>query len=72
VPIRSEVSGKHPVIRALDLAGKFLSNAELAVAMGVCEGEASKRRKEVAHLIREYRDGHRIMIGLKSWQMAIA
>lgn len=64
--------GKHPVISALEVAGKHLSNEDLAKAMGCCGGEASKRRREVADLLDQYRQGHRIMVGLKSWQRATA
>ncbi len=64
--------GKHPVLRALEMAGKHLSNEELAAVMGCCGGEASKRRKEVAGLLDQYRRGHCIMVGLKSWQRATA
>jgi len=64
--------GKHPVISALEIAGKHLSNEELAKAMGCCGGEASKRRKEVADYLDQYRQGHCIMVGLKSWRLASA
>lgn len=64
--------GKHPVISALELAGKHLSNEDLAKAMGCCGGEASKRRKEIADLLHQYRQGHCIMVGLKKWQKATA
>lgn len=64
--------GKHPVISALEIAGKHLSNEELAKAMGCCGGEASKRRREVAALLDHYRRGHCVMVGLKSWQRASA
>jgi hypothetical protein len=30
------------------------------------------RRREVAELLDEYRHGHRIMVGLKSWHLATA
>ena len=40
-------AGKHPVLEMLERAGKPLSVAELAVAMGVSCGEASKRWREV-------------------------
>ncbi len=66
------LSGKHPVISALEIAGKHLSNEELAKAMGCCGGEASKRRREVAGLLDQYRQGHCIMVGLKRWQRATA
>jgi IS1 family transposase len=68
VPIR----GKHPVISALEFAGKPLSNEELAAAMGVCGGESTKRRREVAHLLEQRRQGHRVLIKLKGWQQATA
>lgn len=59
--------GKHPVVSALEIAGKHLSNEDLAAAMGCCPGEASKRRREVTVMLDQYRQGHRIMIGLKNW-----
>ena len=68
VPIR----GKHPVISALEFAGKPLSNEELAEAMNVCGGESTKRRREVAHLIDQHRQGHCVLIGLRVWRQATA
>lgn len=68
VPIR----GKHPVISALEFAGKPLSNEELAEIMCVSGGESTKRRREVADLIDEFRQGHRVMVGLRAWQRAMA
>ena len=68
VPIR----GKHPVISALEFAGKPLSNEELAKVMDVSGGESTKRRREVAHLIEERRQGHCVLVGLRAWRQAIA
>ena len=55
---------RHPVIAALEKAGKPLSNGELARQMGVTAGEASKRRKEVENLLRIWRDGQHVMASL--------
>lgn len=68
----SSLAGKHPVIAALELAGKPLTNSELAEAMGVCGGEATKRRREVVDLIDETVAGKFVMIGLKAWRQATA
>lgn len=56
--------GKHPVIAAIEQAGRAVSNRELAKLMNVCDGEATKRRREVAHLIREDRVGKQVMVAL--------
>lgn len=56
--------GKHPVIEALERAGKPVTNNELASMMRVCAGESSKRRREVAHMIREQRVGKHVMVAL--------
>lgn len=42
-----DVPGSHPVLEALSLAGRPLTVTELAAAMGVSAGEASKRWQEV-------------------------
>lgn len=54
----------HPVVAALTQAGRPLTNDELADAMGVSKGEASKRRREVADLLTETRDGRELRIRL--------
>jgi hypothetical protein len=51
----------HPVLAALS-DGRALTNDQLAAAMGVTKGEASKRRREVAHLVTERRIGRYLMI----------
>ena len=68
----STLAGKHPVIAALEAAGKPLTNTELAAAMCVCAGESSKRRREVADLIDETVAGKFVFVGLKDWQQATA
>lgn len=55
---------KHPVIDALERAGRPVNNNELASLMGVCAGEATKRRREVAHMLREQRAGKHLMVAL--------
>lgn len=55
---------KHPVIDALERAGRPVNNTELASIMSVCAGESSKRRREVAHLLREQRVGKHVMVAL--------
>ncbi len=54
----------HPVIDALERAGRPVNNNELANLMGVCAGEATKRRREVAGRIREHRAGKHMMVAL--------
>lgn len=54
----------HPVIEALRLAGRPVNNGELAKLMAVCDGEATKRRREVAHLLREHRSGKHVMVAI--------
>lgn len=55
---------KHPVIDALERAGRPVNNSELAKLMAVCGGEATKRRREVANLIVERRVGRECLISL--------
>lgn len=55
---------KHPVIDALSRAGRPVNNGELARMMGVCQPESTKRRREVAGQIREWRDGKNVMVAL--------
>lgn len=58
---------KHPVIEALDKAGGTVSsNRDLARIMGVTDGEASKRVREVAHLLTIERIGKETRISRKS------
>lgn len=54
----------HPVIAAIEKAGRAVSNRELAGLMGVCDGEATKRRREVAGRLREVRVGKHVMVAL--------
>jgi hypothetical protein len=54
----------HPVLRVLHSSRRPLTNDELAAAMGVSKGEASKRRAEVATLLREKRSGRHVHISL--------
>lgn len=56
----------------LEAAGKPLTNSELAKAMGVCGGESTKRRREVAGLVDERTSAKFVMIGLKAWRQATA
>ena len=63
---------KHPVLAALEVAGKPLTNTELAEAMKVCGGESTKRRREVADLLDETVAGKFVLIGLKAWRQATA
>jgi hypothetical protein len=55
---------KHPVIEALERAGRPVTNNELASMMRVCAGEATKRRREVVGRIREHRAGKHVMVAL--------
>jgi len=68
VQLRQSVAGKHPVLSALEVAGKPMTNTELAEAMGVCGGESTKRRREVAHLLDEVTIGKFVMVSLKAWK----
>lgn len=56
--------GKHPVIEALERAGRPVNNSELARLMAVCQPESTKRRREVAGQIREWREGKHLMVAL--------
>jgi hypothetical protein len=54
----------HPVIDALKRAGRPLTNNELARMMAVCPGESTKRRREVANVITQRRQGRHVMVSL--------
>lgn len=54
----------HPVIVALQRAGRPVNNNELASLMQVTAGEATKRRREVAGRIREQHVGKCVMVAL--------
>lgn len=56
----------HPVIVALKDARRPLTNDELARAMHVTKGEASKRRREVAGQLTVSREGRELRIALGS------
>lgn len=70
VPIRGE---KHPVERALEKnGGSVNSNHQLAVLMGVSDGEASKRWPEIVDRLIVTRDGKHVRFALKSYAAASA
>lgn len=60
------IDSAHPVLVALRRAGRPLFNRELAELMGCSEGEASKRRREVEHLVRTFKRGRRLYVALAS------
>lgn len=62
--VRATVASTHPVLAAIERAGRPLSVSELAGAMQVCRGEASKRWREVAGQVRVQRRGKFTMVGL--------
>lgn len=70
VLLRGKEAVQHPVISALERAGKPLTNVALAEAMQVCGGESTKRRREVAHLLDERPVGKYVLVGLKAWRTA--
>jgi hypothetical protein len=55
---------KHPVIDALEKVGRPVDNSTLAGLMGCTGGESTKRRREVAHMLREQRVGKHVMVAL--------
>lgn len=55
----------HPVLVALRKAGRPLTNDELAEAMKVSKGEASKRRQEIADRLVEKREGRFLMVAAR-------
>lgn len=59
-------SKAHPVVAAIEGAGRPLSNRDLASVMGVSEGEASKRWQEVAHLLDVGRAGKELRLSLRA------
>jgi len=54
----------HPVIDALIRAGRPLTNGELARMMNCCDGEATKRRREVSHVVNTRRAGRHVLVSL--------
>lgn len=59
-------SGKHPVQAAIEAnGGSVASNRELAALMSVSDGEASKRWKEIRHLLNVERVGREVRLALK-------
>lgn len=56
---------RHPVVKALEEAGRPLSNRELARAMAVSDGEASKRWQEVAGVLDVCRQGKHLQLSLR-------
>jgi hypothetical protein len=63
-PRSAALPGRHPVLRALEQAGRPVTNGELARLTGVSDGESSKRWREVAHLLEVARAGKERRIGL--------
>lgn len=61
-------SGKPAAIEALEKVGRPVSNRELAKLMGVTDGEASKRVKELGNLVNVQRNGKALMISLASFR----
>jgi len=59
------VAGNHPVVNALATVAGPVTNGELARLMGVTDGEASKRVREVANVLDVRRDGRHVLIALK-------
>jgi hypothetical protein len=57
-------SGDDQLLEALARAGRPLRNDELARAMRVSPGEASKRRKAVEHLLDVERRGRTVLVSL--------
>jgi hypothetical protein len=57
--------GRHPVVAALE-AGPVSSNDELAARMNCTKGEASKRWREVEHLLDVQRNGKTLRIALRA------
>jgi hypothetical protein len=56
--------GDHQLLDAPARAGRPLRNDELARAMGVSPGEASKRRKAVERLLNVERRGRTVLVSL--------
>lgn len=56
---------RHPVVKALETAGRPVNNDELARLMGVTKGEASKRWREVADRLDTRRVGRELKIALR-------
>lgn len=61
---RTQIPVDHKVVRAL-LSGPVSSNDELAERLNETKGEASKSRREVAHLLTERKVGSCLVIDLK-------
>jgi hypothetical protein len=61
---RPDTVAGHPVVTVLQAAGRALSNNQLAAAMRVTKGEASRRWREVAHVLRVERRVRELAISL--------
>jgi len=59
IPIKPEI------IQAIEKAGGNASNQTLAQLMGCSEGEATKRRKEVEHLVSVAREGKELRVSIR-------
>ena len=57
--------GTNRTISPLICNGSVASNRDLAALMGVSDGEATKRRGEVAHLLIEEQQGKQRRIALR-------
>lgn len=65
-PAKHSATAQHPVITALETkGGSVASNHELAQAMKVSDGEASKRWQEIEHLLDVEKIGKQLRISLK-------
>lgn len=59
----------HPVVKALAKAGRPLTNKELAEALGVSQGYASKLRRQAGDRVVSYRRGTRVYAALAGWRL---
>jgi hypothetical protein len=59
------VAGTHAALQALERAGRALSVGELAAAMGVSAGEASKRWRELGDQVLARKAGKHVLIALR-------
>ena len=64
------IGNRNGIVSVLATAGRPMSVSELARAMGVCRGEASKRWREAGDLVEARREGKLVMIGLRQARAA--
>jgi hypothetical protein len=67
IPMRA--GKRNDIVATLQAAGRPMTVGELAHAMCVTPGEASRRWREAGNRVTAHRDGKFMVIGLPQWQL---